>query len=528
MHPHLLKLPRLVAERRSSAIFGLILIAMLWAGVILKYSEDVQSDKRDAERTNQNFAMVFEENVLRTIGEIDKALLYLRRTIQTRGPTADLGAIIDPSDGGDIILQLAFIDGNGILRASNVGPQPVPPIDLSDREHFKAHLNSTADKLFISTPVVGRRSGQWSVQFTRRILDHNGAFAGIVVASLDPYHLTKFYNEIDIGSSASISLIGNDGVVRASGGSAARFQLGQDLAGTMLMDRIRTGVNSTFEEPDIANHGPRLVTARSVHHRPLWVTVSVSKRDIFKNSWGTLKLLVPAGLLLSLIIVAAMEKILHAEEKARQKAAQLQLTLEHMSQGIMLVTKDLQIPIINGRCAELLQLPPEVVANPPRFDQLAAYEASNAKTPAEPAPEHRPPDDSAKNQLAVYERRMPSGKVIEVRSGHLPDGSFVQTFTDVTKRCEAEAHVARLASEDPLTGLPNRRVFGTTLDQLIRQNRSDDKSPGNFGVLFLDLDRFKFVNDTLGHRIGDLLLQEIARRLKQAFGRTGVLARLGG
>src|SRR5205085_11071302 len=104
-------------------------------------------------------------------------------------------------------------------------------------------------------------------------------------------------------------------------------------------------------------------------------------------------------------------------------------------------------------------------------------------------------------KIAVYERRMPNGSVIEVRSGHLPDGSFVQTFTDVTKRCEAEAHVARLASEDPLTGLPNRRVFGTTLDQLIRQNRSDDKSPGNSGVLFRDLDRFKFVNDTLGHRI---------------------------
>ena len=59
---------------------------------------------------------------------------------------------------------------------------------------------------------------------------------------------------------------------------------------------------------------------------------------------------------------------------------------------------------------------------------------------------------------------MPNGTVIEVRSGHLPDGSFVQTFTDVTKRCEAEAHVARLASEDPLTGLPNRRVFRSTLD----------------------------------------------------------------
>ena len=63
---------------------------------------------------------------------------------------------------------------------------------------------------------------------------------------------------------------------------------------------------------------------------------------------------------------------------------------------------------------------------------------------------------------------MPNGTVIEVRSGHLPDGSFVQTFTDITKRAEAEAHVARLASQDPLTGLPNRRVFRSALDELCR------------------------------------------------------------
>ena len=73
--------------------------------------------------------------------------------------------------------------------------------------------------------------------------------------------------------------------------------------------------------------------------------------------------------------------------------------------------------------------------------------------------QRRRPADQRRGQFAISERQMPNGSVIEVRSGHLPDGSFVQTFTDITKRREAEAHVARLASEDPLTGLPNRRVF---------------------------------------------------------------------
>src|ERR1700719_2322485 len=111
---------------------------MLWAGIALKYSEDVQADQGEAERTNHNFAMVFEENVLRSIGEIDKSLLYLRRSIETRKDSVDFGTIVNTTDVlSEIIVQVAIIDANGIMRASNVGPQPAPPTDLSDREHFK-------------------------------------------------------------------------------------------------------------------------------------------------------------------------------------------------------------------------------------------------------------------------------------------------------------------------------------------------------------------------------------------------------
>src|SRR5690349_9019417 len=112
-----------------------------------------------------------------------------------------------------------------------------------------------------------------------------------------------------------------------------------------------------------------------------------------------------------------------------------------MNQGIMLVTKDLQIPIINGRCAELLDLPSAVIDSPPRFDRLVNTEIGKDNVPLE-----RPLAGTDKS--AVSERRMQNGTVIEVRSGNLPDGGFVQTFTDITKRCESEARVARLASED--------------------------------------------------------------------------------
>src|SRR6516164_10397994 len=227
MDLYVLRLPKLIAERRSSAIFGVLIIAMLWAGVFLKYSEDVQADRKEAERSNRNFAMVFEENVLRSIGEIDKALLYLRRSIETRKDSVDYGTIVNTTDVlSEIIVQVAIIDAAGIMRAFNAGPQPAAPLDLSDREHFKVHVDSNEDRLFISKPVIGRASGKWSVQFSRRFSNADGSLAGVVVASLDPEHFTKFYNKIDFGTLASISLIGSDGIVRSSGGPAGAFVLG--------------------------------------------------------------------------------------------------------------------------------------------------------------------------------------------------------------------------------------------------------------------------------------------------------------
>ncbi len=264
---------------------------------------------------------------------------------------------------------------------------------------------------------------------------------------------------------------------------------------------------------------------------PLWVTVSNKLQDIYQSSWYDLRVNVLAGLLLTLIMIAAIEQILRTEAKARQKADQLKLTLENMSQGIMLVTKDFEIPIINSRCAELLDLPKEFIKSPPRFDELVSYQArggaeaklDEAKSDLPVA--HQAADESS-SKLTISERQMPNGSVIEVRSGHLPDGSFIQTFTDITKRREAEAYVARLASEDPLTGLANRRVFRATLESICA--RAGYGRLPKVAVLFIDLDRFKTINDTLGHRVGDLLLQAVADRLREWIAPEYMLARLGG
>src|SRR5206468_3747293 len=100
---------------------------------------------------------------------------------------------------------------------------------------------------------------------------------------------------------------------------------------------------------------------RKVRGYPLWVIVSTKTSEIYQSSWASLQQNIMIVAFLTIMILIALEQILRAEAKAKQKAEQLQLTLEHISQGIMLVTKDRQIPIINNRCGELLKLPKEMV-----------------------------------------------------------------------------------------------------------------------------------------------------------------------
>lgn len=100
------------------------------------------------------------------------------------------------------------------------------------------------------------------------------------------------------------------------------------------------------------------------------------------------------------------------------------------------------------------------------------------------------------------------------------------SLTDITDRKETEERLMYDALHDHLTGLPNRAFFLTLLDRSIR--RAKRRSDYTFAVLFIDLDRFKLVNDSLGHGFGDQLLVELAERLKKCLRPGDVVARLGG
>ncbi|MGK7929495.1 MAG: EAL domain-containing protein [Spirulina sp.] len=102
---------------------------------------------------------------------------------------------------------------------------------------------------------------------------------------------------------------------------------------------------------------------------------------------------------------------------------------------------------------------------------------------------------------------------------------YVGVFSDITKSKQFEEQLYKLAHHHPLTELPNRLLLNARLQHSLEQAR---RRQVNLAVLFIDLDRFKQINDSLGHAMGDLLLQQVADRLKQALRSTDTVAHLGG
>src|SRR6185295_15699489 len=109
---------------------------------------------------------------------------------------------------------------------------------------------------------------------------------------------------------------------------------------------------------------------------------------------------------------------------------------------------------------------------------------------------------------------------------HDEQGRFVGyrgVSRDITPRKQAEERIQYLASHDSLTGLPNRVMFGELLNHVLALSQRNQR---RFAVLFIDLDRFKFINDSLGHEAGDALLREVSRRLKASLRAGDIVARL--
>ncbi|MBX9760273.1 MAG: EAL domain-containing protein [Beijerinckiaceae bacterium] len=257
--------------------FGSIAIAVVWLGAFEIIKRETAYSRLSLAREASNLSLVFEQNVVRTANELDRILRFMRTSYERSGYSAPWQSLVkDEYTINDEAVQIAITDSKGMMITSSVMLFPERPIDLSDREHFTVQRDRHTDELFISRPVLGRASGKWSVQFTRPYWNSIGEFAGVVVVSLDPSHLTRAYSDLKLGEGHGLALIGTDGIIR-SGAGVLDKTLG--ASSPQLADIEAEVVNgATIISREL--HGvPALMAFRDLQNYPLRVLVSAREPD---------------------------------------------------------------------------------------------------------------------------------------------------------------------------------------------------------------------------------------------------------
>ena len=532
-----------IASRDSVTYFGVMMLMLLWVGTYYSLERDEADDINRARINLANLVRHYEEHTVRVLGNADRVLRTIRERLEGGTESAALNEVSKLATSvSELTFQVAIIDGKGLLQYTTVSGLTKKPIDLSDREHFRVHVGSDRDDLFISKPVLGRATNKWAVQLTRKLIGKQGEFVGVVVLSLDPTELSKPFNDMDMGAHGLVVLAGTDGVVRAHN-SRSPYLMGQAVTertlGKVVLGGLKGDVVEFVGEDGVA----RLVSFTRVRGTPLIVAVGVSASEILAdlNASRNWQLLAVVALTLAIAFAVGLSvarrsrlevakaQIYRSQRREQKKASALQATLDSMSQGIIMVGADRAINVINRQAIELLGLEDSYLNPGYQFDDLIDQLAKNGEfgdagsSQAKETLRHVRCED--RNSLNPrFERTRPDGTVVESRTNPIADGGFVRTITDITERRRTEAKLIQLARHDSLTVLANRAVFRDELEQSLKARRNDEMC----AVHCIDLDRFKNVNDTLGHPVGDRLLQQVANRLRKSVRLDDVVARLGG
>ena len=512
-------------------LFAISMLAVIWFATMYLIRTEHEAVERQAADSARELIESYDAQMIRNLASINQTLKTVVYVHELNGGPATL---TDLEKKGllphKLVFTVSIANHRGQIVAST---SPDSVVNISEQPYFHRHESHDSGELQVN--LINSSTSDPRIQFSRRLNAKNGSFNGIAIVAVAPDYFTSGYERSRLGDSGALGLIGADGVFLARR-TGDQVRVGEPAFKTM------TGFDMSAESeeglPDVhfVDGVQRYANSRKLYGYPLGIVVGLSTAEQFDSFEKQKKHYLWGATIISLLMVviaAIVSRLLWQLAQSRKRTRKNQEThyaaSEASNEGVYVLRAEIDhegeiadfiVDDINNRGAELFGCSKTELLGARLCDRLPQCRNNGVLDELIHVFQQGGISESEwKTDSPLVKAEWLYRQVIRVEDG------VVVVIRDISERKQIEERIIHMAHHDALTGLPNRSLLTDRIQQEILRARRHAR---RVTIAFVDLDRFKPINDTFGHRVGDAFLKVLADRMVNALRQTDTVVRLGG